>query len=321
MRKFTLLIMTLLMATTFLFTGCNKEKDLGTTSIALPSEGSGAMLCFSSTEEFVETRQLLLFIDKEERVKWEREHGFQSYATKCEKLFEAFESKGIESDDDIYAFVDTCPDYFYIYLDNDGEKYLRSYLEMDVLYAFVNENRLIRIGNRVYKVYDDGIFAAEDAESLSQITIDNHHSFMDNSQGLLVFPRNEEKGDTKKIFRVTNGNDRTLAEFRLQETPLFPWEVQFFMRPYHKSLGIWYWCNRHLSWDVSASWRWRQYDDEVYPGFHSDNGSTAGSTEDTRSSYTYIFLPINWYDVRDFSFTSIDGWAKTPSTDKCYCHL
>lgn len=118
------MIVIILMATIALV-GYKKDKE----PEAITTENRAAttgMLCFSTPEDFSEMRQKVLAMSEEERREWEKQQGFKSYATKCYELFEAFEAKGINSDQDIYDFVKENSDYFYI-REEEGELYLSNY--------------------------------------------------------------------------------------------------------------------------------------------------------------------------------------------------
>ncbi len=150
MPRKSITLFAMMLATIVLFPGCKKEK---TAELAATQAASG-MLCFNSPEEFAEAQQKVLAMSEAERREWEQQQGFKSYATKCNELFEAFEAKGIESDEDIYNFVKENPDYFYIFIDEDGEEYLKSHLE-DTPYPFyANERRLFAIHDTVIKVFE-----------------------------------------------------------------------------------------------------------------------------------------------------------------------
>lgn len=260
-------------------------------------------------------------MSEEERRSWEQSQGFKSYATKCNELFEDLEQKGIKSDNDILDFVSKNQDYFYIYQDENGDKYLESYLDGDFSY-FVGNEQLLQIGERLYKFFKEGIVVS-DKNHLQEMKQIKSFSLNDKFDGVEYYASKQYKcsnPDWKLIFRETNGKNRTLAELRLQQMPpefIFPYEVQFFMRPYFKVLGIWYWCKRHLSWDISASWEWKQ---RFATGILKESKSDKGRTYDTEYSHTSILGSIK-YEVYYFKFTYINGWADTPSTDKCYCYL
>ena len=137
------------------FVGCKKDKETETASTEKGNSYSG-ILCFSTPEEFSETRHKVLAMTETERREWEKQQGFKSYATKCYELFEAFEAKGINSDQDIYDFVKENSDYFYI-REEEGELYLSNYLEESPYFYFANEEQLIQMGKDAMKIFQEGV--------------------------------------------------------------------------------------------------------------------------------------------------------------------
>ena len=263
MSRKNITLFAMLMATIVLFPGCKKEK---TAELAATQVASG-MLCFNSPEDFFETQQKVLAMSETERREWELQQGFESYATKCNELFEAFEAKGIESDEDIYNFVKENPDYFYIHVE-DGEEYLISYLEYTPYYNIVDENRMFQIGREIYKIFDEGIIrtSVDKKTDLTKI-----RSFYESKQNDFAYYENhvfdsqedlryEDDGcdchTFETIARKTNGNNRTYVRFYIDcaNPDILGWGIINYMmkiRPYKRTLGVWYWCRRTISYDIN----------------------------------------------------------------------
>jgi hypothetical protein len=47
---------------------------------------------FSSMEEVSSTIEMLMNMSQEERVEWEKDHGFKSFHTKCEEVYAMMQS-------------------------------------------------------------------------------------------------------------------------------------------------------------------------------------------------------------------------------------
>lgn len=274
-KKFTLFA--IVIAACILIVGCKKEKTEKT--ISSTSEACVGTLHFNSSKEFRETQEKVLAMNEAERREWERQQGFKSYATKCEELFEELEAKGINSDEDIYNFVKENSDYFFI-REEEGEKYLTSYLEFSSYYQFVDENRMLQIGNNVIKVFDEGVINApiDKEEDLLNVT-----SFYEPAkEGFNYFetPKSEFYTEYKDddedgcncnhietVARKTNGNNRTYVRFYINpvsiidDNPLvtaYYQEMEYYyndykmkIRPYHRIMFVWYWCRRTISYNVS----------------------------------------------------------------------
>lgn len=314
------------MAAFALFVGCKKEKAETKTNEpqATPIEG---MLHFNSAEEFAETQQKVTSMGDAERRDWERQQGFKSFATKCEELFEEFETKGINSDNDIYDFVKANPEYFYI-REEDGEKYLTSYLEFSSYYQFVDENRMLQIGNNLIKVFDEGVITAPICEEEKLLNVSSFFepaqesfSYFENNQTDFVSEVKHEDGcdcdPIETIARKTNDNNRTYARFYIDkvailtgnsmldsyyyENDVYYNDYRMKIRPYHRILGIWYWCRRTISYNVSYS----MVSDEGHTHTGDTIGQDSGGKVDIllhRYMGKYIFA----------SYGFITGYVATP---------
>ncbi|MBQ3738673.1 MAG: hypothetical protein II862_06780 [Bacteroidales bacterium] len=278
MKKLSIIAILSLMAAAFAVAAVSCKKDK-TTTISSATDPCIGMLHFNSSEEFVETQQKVLAMTVAERREWEQQQGFKSYATKCEELFEEFEANGINSDEDIYNFVKKNPDYFYI-REEEGELYLTSYLENSSYYQFVDENRMIRIGGRVIKVFDEGIISAPIDEEERLIGVASYYEPAQDSFSYFESPQADMQegakdddgcncGRTETIVRKTNPNgyERTYVRFYIDYGTIHTGDLlvddyydqigyrhiyyKMKVRPYRKNFGIWFWCLRTISYNVN----------------------------------------------------------------------
>ena len=322
-----------LLAMMFLAVGCKKEKT--EEKVASNSDACIGMLQFNSAEEFRETQEKVLAMNEAERREWERQQGFKSYATKCEELFEELEDKGIDSDEDIYNFVKENPDFFFI-REEEGEKYLTSYLEYSSYYQFVDENKMLQIGENVIKVFDEGVISAriDKVEDLLNVT-----SFYEQAQAGFDYFENQPKesfvgsysesksnedgcncGRQETIVRKTNDNgyERTYVRFYIHNGSIatgdtgfdaFLYEqglryVSYHMkvRPYRKNFGIWFWCQRTISYNVTYT---------VYDNYEFREVSDNKQGQDGGGKVDIVLYSFEGYDNMEY-FSSITGYASTP---------
>lgn len=328
MKKVRYILATLMVAAivAVVLVGCKKEKEATEQPVA-----PKGILCFNSAEEFTETYKKVVVMTEEERRAWEQQQGFKSYATKCNELFEAFEAKGINSDEDIINFVNENSDYFYI-REEDGEKYLTSYLEYSDYYYTANEDRMLQINKVAIKAFDEVLLISDsqNIDYLSKFTKNDTIYFDDNEYGLKYILTNNScvKSNDDYCWRSDNGNDRTYARVYFETHINYKtWTVdrgyiKLHIRPYHRVLGIWYYCGRHISWDVYAKIKWdaafyHYYDDTTSGESHST--SPVSASEITRTLQTLIIPETGgWTNYR---FIRISGWAETPSAPRVMCNL
>ena len=321
------------MAAFVFLVGCKKEKTESEANA--PQTSVCGMLHFNSTREFLETQEKVLAMNEAERRVWERQQGFKSYATKCEELFEELEAQGINSDDDIYSFVKENPDFFFI-REEEGEKYLTSYLEYSSYYQFVDENRMLRIGNNVIKVFDEGVISApiDKEEDLLNVT-----SFYEQAQAGFDYFENQPKesfvgsysesksnedgcncGLQETIVRKTNDNgyERTYVRFYIQNGSIVTGDTGFDaflyeqglryvcyhmkVRPYRKNFGIWFWCQRTISYNVTYT----VYDNYI---FHEVSDNKQG--QDGGGKVDIVLYSFEGYANLEY-YRSITGYASTP---------
>lgn len=320
-KRFTLFA--IVMAAFVLLVGCKKEK---TEIVAFaPHASVSGMLHFNSAEEFLETQPKVLAMSETERREWERQQGFKSYATKCEELFEELEAKGINSDEDIYDFVKENPDYFYI-REEEGEKYLTSYYDNSPYSHFMNCDQVFAIGDTLIKVFEHYIAKTtlnkkEEANSLKEGCFEegfDYYYFIDN-----VSVSKEYSCDctsTESIFKSTEGNNRLYVRFTIGPVGVAnTYKCYYKLRPYHRVLGIWYYCSRTIFYDFTVNWKY-----QLNPNYINEwieDGNSASDTQGTGSSCIEGYLlydssfPDTWYNLQ---FNSFSGWAKTLDTPKCY---
>ncbi len=322
MPRKSITLFAMMLATIVLFPGCKKEK---TAELAATQAASG-MLCFNSPEEFAEAQQKVLAMSEAERREWEQQQGFKSYATKCNELFEAFEAKGIESDEDIYNFVKENPDYFYIFIDEDGEEYLKSHLE-DTPYPFyANERRLFAIHDTVIKVFEHYMIKAAKNDinmllHLEEGVFDDDFDYFDfSSNDILSREYSCDCDITEAIFRTTKSNNRLYVRFYIGPTGVLNnYRCGYRLRPYHRIAGIWYYCSRTISYNFSVNWKYK--DSLAYNSPWVYGGNSASDVNGTGSScidgfLLNVYLPVGAY-MNDLQFVSFNGWAKTPDTPSC----
>ena len=132
-------------------------------------------------------------------------------------------------------------------------------------YQFVDENKMLQIGENVIKVFDEGVIIApvDQEERLLNITsfyepAQENFAYYENalSESQSVFKDDNECNCTsiEVVARGTNGNNRTYVRFYrdgLYNDYGFG-TITYYMkiRPYKRTLGVWYWCNRSIHYNI-----------------------------------------------------------------------
>lgn len=272
-------------------------------------------LSFNSYEEFEETRKVILGMTENERMAWESGNNFKSFATECQELFYELKQKSTLSDENIVSFVENNRDKFYLLDENDGI-YLRSHLEESYYYYLVNTDRIIQIADKIIKVFDDGLMIGnpEDIELIKSTKTykalkKEHIEYRDAFKTQLSskeYDCNCNRQET--IARQTNNRNRTYIRVYVEtDAPSSLYgNVSYCMtvRPYHKTAGIWYWCNRSITYDMTV---------------RITNGQTFTrkklSAPSTSSVEQVCFTTISNENILTSGFTNISGWGKTPDAE------
>ena len=124
---------------------------------------------------------------------------------------------------------------------------------------------MLQIGENVIKVFDEGVIIApvDQEERLLNITsfyepAQENFAYYENalSESQSVFKDDNECNCTsiEVVARGTNGNNRTYVRFYrdgLYNDYGFG-TITYYMkiRPYKRTLGVWYWCNRSIHYNI-----------------------------------------------------------------------
>jgi len=111
---------------------------------------------FSSMEEVNSTISMLINMNQNERIEWEKAHGYKSFHTKCEEVYAKVMAIEFESQKEALEKIAEYPDYLQI-LENNGELEVESVLYNSIFKYIIDENGFFRVENMFYKVYDQGI--------------------------------------------------------------------------------------------------------------------------------------------------------------------
>ena len=200
----------------------------------------------------------------------------------------------------------------------DGEKYLTQYLEFSSYYQFVDENRMLQIGNNLIKVFDEGVITAPICEEEKLLNVSSFFepaqesfSYFENNQTDFVSEVKHEDGcDCTKVeivARKTNEDNRTYVRFyREGEYNDYGFGgITYYMkiRPYKRILGVWYWCNRSIHYNVNYIVSSGYYGDGTH--FGTLYGDYSGSCVNRSIFSDQMFI------YRAF-FLRLLGYASTP---------
>lgn len=117
---------------------------------------------FSSMEEVYSTISMLIEMNQNERIEWEKAYGYKSFHTKCEEVYALVRDSKFETKEEVFAKVAEYGDYLQI-LEDDGEFEVENVLYNSIYKYIVDENRFFRTENMVYKVFEQAIVGTNES--------------------------------------------------------------------------------------------------------------------------------------------------------------
>ncbi len=255
MNKFfsiTKVLIYLLVISGLTVTSCNKANE-----IEMPKLNESNTLVFSTQQEFKETLDRVISLNENELCEFEKLNGFSSLGISSENFYRSIDFEQFKTKEEIISFINENSRFLQLVEDDYGDLYVETVLCKSPFRYFANDQRLFQIGNDSYKVFNSGIvkLTQENSDVILKMNDDDYLNFINHSdkKGLKDVTYN---CGTSKEFRVTNDNNRTLAELDVWVQPLdIGYNVigNCLIRPYKKTLGIWYWCTRTITAEVKLA--------------------------------------------------------------------
>lgn len=256
---------------TIFFTSCKKENVLDNENLPAVE-----FLKFENFQEFSRILEKVSSMNEQERKQWEDMQGFRSFGSIADEIYKNANPENFETREEFFNFVNANLSFLEIYEDETGIE-LNPKLVYTSQRYLIGEDHLFQIGNFVYKIFDGGTAIVEVDEiqslkNLSQEEFLSREKDLTFDDGIRRYYSNaffKEKKQSKDIgnnvgmdhtTRKDNGNDRTLLRVSGDAFPKliltsggafsheeFYVSVETFVRPYKKTLGIWYHCTRTIT--------------------------------------------------------------------------
>ena len=281
-------------------------------------------LIFESSEDYKNAVKATTQMDLEELNAWQSQRGFKSFTVEALNRYYSFDFENAKNEQEINQFIDYNSDYLEL-VERDGELYLETKYHNYSDRFLYNEDQIVQIGNRLIKAFPKGKLSTDvqNIEDLKSITEQDFTRLSENS---------EELGDNYQIFqnqgnslnsrlgycgtsqsaRSTSNRDRTLSEITMKDnSPSGDLEYTFrvLVRPYKKTLGIWYHCTR----TISANWNYSAWVN-TGSGYESVGASHPGITRSaTHIEQEWTYDALNGGNHGGY-FYDIYVYGDTPST-------
>jgi hypothetical protein len=246
------------------FWSCNKN-EVSVQPVEI-TEASEHVLSFDTYDDYSAERTKVQAMSLEERIRYENSKGFRSFGTQCEQIYFSADLDNM-TDDQIREFVNANDEYLEL-VEEDGEVYLEAKLAKSSDFYLINKDKMFKCESMVTKTIDNNtsvaVFCDENFDELKELNKDNLYRVEGNED--FVINTAERIGVLKSTTcpqnvtdRATDGRDRVKIDISYTHgTKVIGGvannidEARFELRPYKRTLGIWYWCSRTVSYSVKA---------------------------------------------------------------------
>jgi hypothetical protein len=318
----------------FAMTGCNKDQSevIPPSTPTFKSDASSELLKFDDAEDFFETLELTASFDNTERTNWEDAQDFVSFGRACDEFYFSLNETIFEDDETVEEFVKSNSDKLQLIEDGNSEFSLETVLFKQDFRYFANKDKMFQIGDIVYLILEDGTVSADYSKigKLKEINENNYFSFINDddvsfSSSLTNTNRDLKDGTYNcgvwQEQRVTNNRERTYLRISIHTTDVGNGTnqyVNYLVRPYKKTIGIWYWCSRHISCNIKVAADYKVYTSSSSWTWVRVNGSYACT--DKYASSVSGNLCSQWISTGFQAspaghFGGYNCWADTPSTN------
>jgi hypothetical protein len=331
MKNFRNLLLVFSLSLTFFTISCSKEKveileveDLSDTK---------EWLVFENSEEFLDAYRMIINSSLEDIENWERTKSFTSLGTICDKFYMSIDIEQFESTEEVLLFAKNNSEYIQI-IEEDGELTLETILFDNPQRYLMNKDGFFQIANNVYKVIEDYTIGADinDFDEIKNINNNNIYEIFDNDKVFLL--KGEKNALSTKCVeyncgnyttkRNTINNNRIYLRISVDALnlggggiPPFTQEfTNFMVRPYRRTLGVWFWVERYVSCELRIATGYYTYFDyswyRVFSHYIRTNvltRSLSGTLSDNIISYGSWVPSISHFD-------GYDVWASTPQAGK-----
>ena len=301
------------------------------------------ILAFSSIEDYSETLTKVMSMTEQERLAWEQEQGFISFVTASTEVYERIAEKEL-SIEQLKEEILPLSEYLVLEQEESGDYILLHALESTPKRFIANKNRLLQIGNTLYKVFEHNVVMADVQYrlTLESLTEETYRNAISNEIQLMIC-EDELKDDTYNIpfngeFQIiggrrhiverrnTNSSERIRVRVYFDKMPVrlaghtVAWDisVSFDAGAYNRVLGIWYVAQRTISYDINIIYDYRKNYNSPWErkGVYRASHSGIRSRGESRTFITFRHEGP-WRPMEDqLHFAALNCWAKQPNTNR-----
>lgn len=305
---------------TFFFS-CEKEDSL------LLEAPHASIPTFKTVEKYTTELNNIANMTLSELTEYEKRKGFYSLGRKCDETYQQANPENFNNKEDFIDFVKINSDYIELVVDAKGDTTLEIKSGYNSNRYLANEDGLFRINSTLYKVINNFTIYSNNAEveKLKNINEKNYHEYKNDSDIKIPNLNDEQIKTSAEYFHKTkekkSGNNKTklfitmwgVDHYQNNDTYL---QCDFVVRPYKRSLGVWLYCSRTLSWDLTATII-SNFND-IWAGWNIDENEDGKLAK--YSSHTWTEWLDNGLDHGGYSvikccfFHELHYWGSSPAT-------
>jgi hypothetical protein len=244
-------------------TSCNKvsEEDIFKQGKDEKISLQNKYIKYESSAEYHSKLKEIVHMTHEERANYEMANGYISFGRYCDELYNNINFEQFKSQEEIIAFVNNNKAYLKLTEEDNGE-YTLDVVYNDKLSRYMyGVDKIFIIADTAYKVLDTKLVTCSlnNVDELSKITEDNYLSYSDVDK-FVIFDSKPIINTTKDVannhgiyLRRTeeDGAEQTRAYGIIEIGPpvlnsRYTITSGAEVRPYHRVLGVWYYCSRTL---------------------------------------------------------------------------
>lgn len=282
--KTKILIFSLLIVA--IFSSCQKDEILST------NNDCEELLFFENIEEYANVSNLVANMTEEELLAWEKEQGITSFGLEADRVYKSCNPENFNSIEEIKEFVSQNNKYLQLIEDKNGELELVTKLDLGVDRYLINEDKLLQIGERVYKLTENYTVSCNqsDVELLKEADDDidlYRQSDMFNLQlkGDHLKSTSSSCEGTKILEYSTNNKKRLKFKLEVNKKLNDDVELNYYARPQKRTLWVWFRVYAKAGAKVDVTWKY--YDAISSSGSSTSYGWVTKEFHDDKKSLRY----------------------------------
>jgi hypothetical protein len=273
---------------------------------------------FDSFEELHKKLQEIEEMSYEERMSYEKQNNIKSLYTHSYEIYEEIDMNNLEDESLLQKHIKKHRDLLELKINSDGEKEYRPLYSDNRYSLLAGMNRMIIVDTLCLKVFDDGIVTASidffdelESQNIKQasslVQKENFHVTLIENQ----FMSKSNCGNFAQD-RADNGRNRTRLTIRTYTSitgGAWYGHAEIEIRPYMRTLGIYYHCQRHITGGISSSVNFNNSGNSYSLPFHR----SIPWTHDWVQRRIADEGPIIFGNL-SVAFDNYNAWGTTPST-------